>query len=108
MPRRPTRYKSIISIQALSNGATSVILSSNPNSLNQQNPQGYTVSVAPHIFQWETQQPLYAIAIGGGPTNVSVIDQVASAVASKAEEDVQYISEAEELEGEGGRGPSYQ
>jgi len=70
-------------------GASSggVLLAYRPDYLaNPNNPQGYLIAAAPRIFQWENQQPLYAVALGSGPVNVGIIDQAQSAAQAVAEE----------------------
>jgi hypothetical protein len=102
--RRPTRLKAIISIDTLSNGATSVILASRADFLaNPNNPQGFTIGAVPKIFLWENQQPLYAVAVGGGPVLISVIDQAQAAAGSGSEEYNQAAGMTVESEEEGGR-----
>ena len=55
--------------------SATIIVNSNPNALSGSNPQGFTV---PGGFtsglEWNSQQPLYAIAIGIA-SSVSVIDE---------------------------------
>ena len=67
--------------------STGVLVAFRPDYLaNPGNPQGFLMTVAPRIFQWENQQPLYAVALGSGPVNVGIIDQAQSAAQAVAEE----------------------
>lgn len=69
--RRTTGAVSIISLT----GATAVIFNSKQDSLNGANPQGATfIAIGTRVIEWENQQPLYAIAIGG-TAQVTVIDE---------------------------------
>lgn len=55
---------------------TAVIINSKPDSLTGPNPQGGTIVSVPRQIQWENQQPLYACALGGGPVNATVQDEI--------------------------------
>jgi hypothetical protein len=70
LTRRIRRFKGKLLVTALT-GATSVIFNSNQDHLSI--PQGYTLIAASFMPDWESQQPLYAIAIGG-TANISVWD----------------------------------
>jgi hypothetical protein len=72
--RRLRRHKAKLNITALG-GATSVVFNSVIDRLQGATPQGYTISVVGVLPDWESQQPLYAIAVGGGPASISVIDE---------------------------------
>jgi hypothetical protein len=87
-PALTTAYPPGVTVAA--SVATSVVLAHRPDYLaNPANPQGFYISAAPKILQWENQQPCYAVAIGAGPVIVSVIDQAQSAGQAQAEELVQ-------------------
>jgi len=76
-----------VSGQLPAGSATGVMLAYRPDYLsNAANPQGTLITATPKILQWENQQPCYAVAIGGGPVTISVIDQAAAASESKSEE----------------------
>lgn len=71
-------------------GGGSVIFASRLDNLsNVNNPIGFQVTTVPYTFQWENQEPLYAIALGGGNALVSFIDQSELAWQSPAEESVE-------------------
>jgi len=90
--------------QAGSGGATGIMFASRQDFLaNANNPQGFLVTSAPKDFKWESQQPLYAAAIGGGPITVSVIDQAQAGTQAQAEESVQSYDLSELGQEEGGR-----
>jgi hypothetical protein len=58
-------------------GATAAIFHNNPNPLANPTPPpgvGVQVITAPFTFDWESQQPLYGVGVGG-PVQVSVIDE---------------------------------
>jgi hypothetical protein len=74
LTRRIRRYKAKILVAALG-GATSVMFNSNLDRLSLGVMQGFTVIIVGLIPDWESQQPLYAVAIGGGPATISVIDE---------------------------------
>lgn len=77
---------------APSTGSASLVISHDPSTLvSTSAPVGYTIVTAPHIFQWENQEPLYAISLGAGPINVSVIDQAAEARVAKLPEMLEHI-----------------
>jgi hypothetical protein len=44
--------------------------------LTNPTPQGFTVLVAPYVFEWRSQQACYAVLnpVGNGPVTVSVVD----------------------------------
>jgi hypothetical protein len=71
--RRLRRFKGKLSVVALG-GATSVVFNSVIDRLQGATPQGYTVLAVGALPDWESQQPLYAIGVGGTPT-VSCIDE---------------------------------
>lgn len=74
LQRRRTRSKGSVSIVALT-GATAVMFNAKMDPLTGLNPQGATfVAIGTRVLEWESQQPLYAIAIGGTAT-VTVIDE---------------------------------
>jgi hypothetical protein len=64
LTRRTRRAQAKLFIISLS-GATSVIVNSKLDSLSGTNPQGSTFLAVGRLPDWENQQPLYAIAIGG-------------------------------------------
>lgn len=70
LPRRQNRYKAKFQV-VLDSGATAVIVNSNEAPLTNPTPQGGTFTILP---EWESEQPLYAVAIGGTAT-ISVIDE---------------------------------
>jgi len=73
-----------------SGGASAVMIAYRPDYLaNPNNPQGFIIASVPRLFQWESQQPCYAVAIGAGPVTINVIDQAQAASQSQAEEAVQ-------------------
>jgi hypothetical protein len=72
--RRIRRTTGAISIISLT-GATAVVFNSKPDSLNGPLPQGATfLAIGTRIIEWENQEPLYAIAIGG-TAQVTAIDE---------------------------------
>jgi hypothetical protein len=79
LQRRIKRFKAKLSVTAVS-GATAIVINSKADALNGNpgNPQGATYFVAAganfNLPDWESQQPLYAIAIGG-TLNLTVIDE---------------------------------
>jgi hypothetical protein len=73
LPRRYKRHKARMQLQALT-GATAVMFNSNYDALTLPNPQGFTSLAIGNLPDWEGQQPLYAIAIGGTAT-VSIFDE---------------------------------
>jgi|SRR5215831_3470084 len=83
--------------------ATAVVLTSDVSTFsNPNNPIGFVIAAAPYTFQWENQQPCYAIALGSGPVTVSVIDQMQAGKEAEAEEYVQSYGINEEDMQEGG------
>lgn len=78
LQRSTRRRKARLYIDALAGGATSIIYNSKPDSLTGPNPQGGTIVAVPRQIEWENQQPLYACAIGGGPVNCTVQDEIFS------------------------------
>jgi hypothetical protein len=74
LTRRLRRHKAKLIITGLG-GATSVVFSSVIDRLQGATPQGFTVNVVGALPDWESQQPLYAIAVGGGPASISIIDE---------------------------------
>lgn len=74
LQRRRVRTTGAVSIVALT-GATAVIFNSKLDPLQGLSPSGATfTAVGTRVLEWENQQPLYAIAIGGTAT-VTVIDE---------------------------------
>lgn len=71
--RRLRRHKGKLSVITLT-GATSVVFNSVIDRLQGSTPQGYTITAVGPLPDWESQQPLYAIAIGGTAL-VSCIDE---------------------------------
>jgi hypothetical protein len=71
--RRTRRAQAKLFITAMG-GATSVVLNSKLDPLQGANPQGAIFLAVGRLPDWETQQPLYAIAIGGGPVTIAVFD----------------------------------
>ena len=60
-----------------STGFAPLVLNSKQEHLMQPNPVGALIVAAPIIFDWENQQPLYAVLAPGanGPIQIAVIDQ---------------------------------
>lgn len=58
------------------NGSATVVLNSKQEHLMQPNPVGAQI-LAPIVFDWENQQPLYAVLTPGssGPVLIAIIDQ---------------------------------
>lgn len=75
LQRSTRRRKARIYIDALAGGATSVVYNSRPDTLTGPNPNGGTIVAVPRQITWENQQPLYAVAIGGGPVLATVQDE---------------------------------
>lgn len=75
LPRRTRREKAWIIVEALANGATAVWINSKLDPLTNPTPTGIQITAVPFTLPWENQQPCYAIAVGGGPVNVAVLDQ---------------------------------
>lgn len=78
LQRRIRRSKAKISVTAWGT-ATSIVFSPKLDTVQGATPQGATyttVAGAPQFLpDWENQKPLYAIAIGGGPVQVTVQDE---------------------------------
>lgn len=74
LQRRLRRHKGKLMLTALG-GATSVVFNSKLDPLQGLSPQGAAVLVIGPLPDWESQQPLYAIAVGGGPATVAVWDE---------------------------------
>lgn len=74
LQRRKRREKAKIILVTLG-GATSVVINNTLAPLQGATPQGATVLNTTAVIEWESQQPCYAIAIGGGPAILSVIDE---------------------------------
>jgi len=72
--RRTRRAQAKLFITALG-GATSVVLNSKLDPLQGASPQGMAFSAVGRLPDWENQQPLYAIAVGGGPVTIAVLDE---------------------------------
>lgn len=105
-PTFTTAYPPGVSVA--SSAATGVVVAYRQDFLaNPNNPQGFTIGTAPFVAQWENQQPLYAVALGSGPVNVSIIDQAQAGAQATAEEAVQsqdFQDESNQEEGgQGGR-----
>jgi hypothetical protein len=73
LPRRTRRAQAKVILAALT-GATAVVFNSKQEQLMGTNPQGIIVTVVGRFPDWENQQPLYAIAIGGTAT-VTTLDE---------------------------------
>jgi len=77
LTRRIRRRKAKILVCVMG-GATSIVFNSKLDPLTNPLPQGFTVTTPtslPFLLpEWENQQPLYAIGVGGTPT-ISVIDE---------------------------------
>jgi hypothetical protein len=73
LQRQPQRYKAKMVLIALT-GATSVVINSKLDPVQGATPQGVTLLAAGPLPDWESQQPLYAIAVGGTAT-ISVWDE---------------------------------
>lgn len=69
LTRRTRRAQAKVTITAVA-GATSVVFNSKIDSLSGATPQGAIYLTAGRLPDWENQQPLYAIAIGGTATVV--------------------------------------
>jgi hypothetical protein len=74
LTRRLRRHKAKLTVTALG-GATSLVFSAIIDRLQGAVPQGFTWVGTGNLPDWESQQPLYAIAVGGGPASISVIDE---------------------------------
>lgn len=80
LPRRIRRYKGKMWVTNPTGGtATAIVINSKQDPLTNPNPSGatYQLAAAPSSLElpdWDSQQPVYAIAIGGAIT-VSVIDE---------------------------------
>lgn len=74
LQRRIKREKAKLILVNL-NGATSIMVNNSFPPLTGLNPQGAQILALTYLIEWESQQPCYAIAIGGGPAVVSVIDE---------------------------------
>jgi hypothetical protein len=74
LQRRICREKAKIFLVNL-NGATAIALSNVLAPIQGNNPQGAQTLALTFVIEWESQQPCYAIALGGGPAVVSVIDE---------------------------------
>ena len=76
LQRRVRRHRARINIDALTGGATAVILNTSPDALtaNPANPVGGYITVAPRQVIWESQRPIYAVALGG-PVSIYVQDE---------------------------------
>lgn len=71
-----TGYSAIITADYTGGGATAVVINANPDPLtsNVANPSGGYITAVPRQIIWESQRPLYAVALGG-PVNVYVQDE---------------------------------
>ena len=73
LTRRLRRFKAKLIVTTLS-GATSVVFNSVIDRVQGAVPQGLTVTAVGFLPDWESQQPLYAIAIGGTAT-ITILDE---------------------------------
>lgn len=73
LTRRTRRAQAKMFITALG-GATSVVLNSKLDPLQGGSPQGATFLAVGRLPDWENQQPLWAIAVGGGPVTITIFD----------------------------------
>jgi hypothetical protein len=73
LTRRIRRSQAKLFITALG-GATSVVLNSKLDPLQGLTPQGAVFLTIGRLPDWENQQPLWAIALGGGPVTIAVFD----------------------------------
>ena len=77
LQRTKKRFKAKITI-TVAGGATSLVFNPIIDRLQGTSPQGmsFPTTVTPYnIPDWERQQPLYVIAVGGGPAQVTVQDE---------------------------------
>ena len=73
LQRRLHRFKA--KFQFTLGTATSLVFNSKPDPLTAVPPQGLILIAGQVMPDWESQQPLYATAIGGGNATVSVVDE---------------------------------
>lgn len=64
LTRRLRRHKAKLLLVSLT-GATSVVFNAVIDRVQGITPQGFTMIAAGPMPEWESQQPLYAIAVGG-------------------------------------------
>lgn len=74
LQRRVRREKAKLILVNLGT-ATGVMVNNTLAPLQGAAPQGATILALTYLIEWESQQPCYAIAIGGGPVTISVIDE---------------------------------
>jgi hypothetical protein len=76
LQRRIHRFKAKITIASWGT-ATSIVFNSRLDPVQGASPQGATYAGTTMQFlpDWESQKPCYAIAIGGGPVQVTVQDE---------------------------------
>jgi hypothetical protein len=74
LQRQAGRFKAKLIV---TNAGTSIVFNSKLDPLQGANPQGFTVTAIGALPDWESQQPLYAIATGAGGS-VSVWDETYS------------------------------
>jgi len=105
-------YKATLVVTQLSgapNATTGVVLAHRPDYVaNPANPQGAIIpaSLLPLQLVYRSQQPLYAVGIGG-PATILTLDQAQAASQATAEEVPEDIPEEYQEEGQGGTGPGY-
>jgi len=74
LQRTVKRFKAKITITALG-GATQIVFSQVQANLQAIPPVGCAYTAVGTIPDWESQQPLYVTAVGGGPASVAVQDE---------------------------------
>src|SRR5215472_3788435 len=74
LQRTIKRFKAKITITALG-GATSVVFSQTLPNIQAIPPVGCAYTAVGTLPDWESQQPLYVTAVGGGPASVAVQDE---------------------------------
>ena len=72
--RRIRRHKGKLVITSLS-GATAIVVNSNRDALTQPTPVGASFVATGSLPDWESQQPLYAVAIGGTGATIACWDE---------------------------------
>lgn len=73
LTRRLRRFKAKLLVTTLT-GATSVVFNAVIDRVQGATPQGFTITAVGFLPDWESQQPLYAIAIGG-TASISILDE---------------------------------
>jgi len=107
LARRPSRLEARIMIPPQSAGATSIVLAHRQDYVsNPANPQGGIIPAPaaggnPFSITYKSQQPVFAVGIGG-PATIIVLDEAQAVAQATAEEDVEYIPEEWQTEGTGG------